>query len=187
MTLLPSLNNVGTVAFRARVTRPGSFNLFVGDGGTPDKLYDGVGWLSTNDQGVVAFRGTENGTNGIFRGNGGPLTTIALQTPGGGLNTPSINNQGKVVFSSGGSILLGEGGTLTTIADTSGEFSTVFDPRINNADQIVFTAGLDIGGVGLYIWEGGTVNEVAKTGSQFTVDSGNQRLTMLEPWLFLQT
>ena len=64
---------------------------------------------------------------GVFTGNGGPITTIADTGtfPGGGFQTPSMNSSGTVAFSAdsivnGAGIFTGSGGPLTTIADTSG-------------------------------------------------------------------
>jgi hypothetical protein len=47
-------------------------------------------------------------------------------------------------------IFTGRGGPLTTVVDTSGAFSDLGDPSINDAGRVAFWAALDAGGQGVF-------------------------------------
>jgi hypothetical protein len=132
----------------------------------------GFGAPSLNDAGVVAFSALlPGGTNGVFTGSGGSLTTIA-DTSGAfsGFSSPvSINNQGAVAFSAGldaggSGLFTGSGGPTTTIADTSGPFSSFSAPSLNNNGTVAFRASLDAGGSGIFTGSGGSVTTLYDTG-----------------------
>jgi len=95
----PSINNAGTVAFFG----PGS--VLSSNGGVPTTIatvggaFQGFigGAPAINNAGTVAFLAILGGSEGVFTGNGGPLTTIS--TGIGGINVfPSINDTGTVAF-----------------------------------------------------------------------------------------
>jgi hypothetical protein len=136
--------------------------------------------------------------SGIFRGNGGPLVQIARagQTSPDGNGTftgfsvdPVMNNFGQAAFVAGlagtmagsndnSAIYRGGGTSLTQIVrkgqtapDGNGVFSSLGEPAINNAGQIVFTATLSgtNGGAndnnGIYIYDDALgLQQVARTG-----------------------
>jgi len=112
--------------------------------------------VSMNNAGTVAFMATGQAGRGfapgIFVGNGGPLTPIAL-----GFTSifTSINNSGTVAFEAGAGIFVGNGGPLTPIADTVGLLSQLAKPLINDAGTVAFSADLDDGGRGVFTGNGG--------------------------------
>jgi hypothetical protein len=143
------------------------------------------GCPALNDPGSVAVRAERpNGATGIYRGRGGPLTTIVED--GGQIydfigRHPSINNLGDVSFAAsldagGEAILRGRGGQLTTIAQTQpGPFNFFgFDTSVNDQGNVAFKAELDTFDEGLFFGSGGAVTTVylAST-SQFSgTDTG---------------
>jgi hypothetical protein len=83
---------------------------------------------------------------------------------------PAINNQGNVVFSAelssrGSGIFVGNGGTTTTIADTSGILSLFSSrPGINNAGVVAFGANLKTIGSGIFTVDSkGTLTTIAES------------------------
>jgi len=119
---------------------------------------------SLNDAGQVAFRAIDlNFVSGIYRGAGGPLTTIVDNA--GSLTTlgrlPSINNSGEVSFAAGISggterIFRGNGGPLTTIASTKGLHKFfAFNTQVNNVGSVAFQGELDTFDEGLFHGNGG--------------------------------
>jgi hypothetical protein len=123
---------------------------------------------SINNAGTVAFRATlKSGVEGIFIGNGGPITTIA-DTSGSFwwfsadyTIGPSIDDAGRVAFygllrSSQEGVFVGDGAFLTTIASGPfGSFSGFFSasPPIS-VGQVAFRARLG-GSEGIYRGDGG--------------------------------
>ena len=111
---------------------------------------------SLNSTGTVAFRAwLDNGSAGVFSGNGGLITAIATSAlPFVGFGDPAINDAGTVEFfeSTGGNnsidgIYAGNGGPLTTIASTAGQFNYVAaDTSINAAGTVAFSGSLKSGG-----------------------------------------
>jgi len=103
-----------------------------------------------NDVGTVAFKGDlNNGTSGIYVGNGGALGTVA--TTVGTFNILStglsINNSGTVAFAAkldvpGAGIFIGKAATVPTPAVSGGTFSNsgFDDVRINDAGTLAFRA-----------------------------------------------
>ncbi|MBX3412797.1 MAG: PEP-CTERM sorting domain-containing protein [Pirellulales bacterium] len=109
---VPSLNNRGEAAFRASL---GSYNngqgVYRGSGGpltvildtSIDSTFFGgfANYPSINDQGVVAFNARRSGVWGIYSGDGGDLSTIALPPDpygAGNYGAPGIAEDGTVVF-----------------------------------------------------------------------------------------
>src|SRR5687768_8829035 len=86
------------------------------------------GLTNLDNFGNVAFRADlDNGVEGVFKGNGGPLTTIALnQGRFAGYhfeNFAQMNSVGTVAFGGNGDeseegIFTSDGGSITTIAET---------------------------------------------------------------------
>jgi hypothetical protein len=123
-------------------------------------------------------------SNGIFVGDGGPLTTIVLgrdPAPVGtftGFGNPSISGSNVAFFAlyreppsdffEG--VFVGSGGTLTTIAKTGDLAPTgairpiqVSEPKING-NTVVFTASDEEGMTGIYTGSGGALAKIVRTG-----------------------
>ena len=136
-----SLNDAGTLAFRANFQTGAVTGVATFNGGSITTIADSTGPFnyfgiapSLNEAGVVAFaagmNGRDGGVFGIYRGNGGALTTIA---------------------------------------DLSGPFSYLGDfdyiqPSINEAGVVAFTAALDAGGGGIFVGNGTTTSAVIQAG-----------------------
>src|SRR5262245_59247215 len=139
------------------------------------------GGVSINAQGAVAFIGNLNaGGQGVFTGNGGPLTTIVDTNQGFGSFGPfanfggqvSINDNGTVAFfgqfqAGGAGIFSGRGGPLTLLADTSGVLSGIVGTAaINNQGTVAFVAGFRASGrQGILTSDHGTLITIADSGS----------------------
>ncbi|MBI5395066.1 MAG: PEP-CTERM sorting domain-containing protein [Verrucomicrobia bacterium] len=164
----PALNNGGTVAFGASAAT--SFSLFTHTAGTTTERYHSDAnsiyfyGLSTfvhlNDSGTLAFNGTigpgAQQVNGIFKGPGGSFTTIAVENDSTNQfialsPAPALNNAGVVVFqatklsgfTTTTGIYSGNGGPLTTYADTAGPYSTIYNPAISDGVVVAFRADTD--------------------------------------------
>ena len=198
---LPAINDGGTVAFRALLDENGE-GIFTSSGGSMTTIADDSGpfyfssgravpafpfFTSINNEGTVAFAANlDAGGGGIFTSSGGPTTTIAnTSSRFGFLGSPSINNGGTVAFEAGPTVALGsplggergiftgKGGLLTTIADNSGPFSNFFsNSSINDQGIVVFAAGLDEEGTGIFNNSGGQDTKIADTsGSLHLINS----------------
>jgi hypothetical protein len=109
----------------------------------------------------VAFLSLHSLGRGVFRGSGGPLTTISNN---GVVGFHVAISGGMVVYTERvgdlpptGRILAGSGGTLATIVEPgdsapSGTFNTVFRPTID--DGIVAFVGVDDDGEGIFTIDG---------------------------------
>lgn len=152
---------------------------------------------SINNAGTVAFKafGSQTGarTSGVYTGNGGAITTIAdtnelftdfygtlmVNNLSYGNASVSINDNGMVAFHASlnvrhvSGIFMGNGSTITAIATTNGPFSGfgVEDGRssdqyslsINNNGSVAFIARLDAGGEGVFASSGGPTTTIADT------------------------
>lgn len=165
----PSINNLGIVAFVANpdtggigvfTTTSGSTTTIADSGLFPNLFSFGRPSISDN-QDVVAFgvRFLGGSGDGIYAGNGGPITTIA-NTNGpfrgfGADPAPSINARGVAAFGASlDSGLIGiftgqfftSGAPIPTVADTSGPFSDFglfrFFVSINDSNKVAFVARL---------------------------------------------
>jgi hypothetical protein len=141
----------------------------------------GLSLPSINDSGTVAFVNTSPGTNGIYTGNGGPISTILTSTTdfhlyfAGGPGAPTINNAGTVAFwaylgPSGGSnydlgILSGTAGNLSPIVSypppigSASQFAYTTTPQISSNGTVAFAVthiDADDGG-GVYTGNGGAL------------------------------
>ena len=157
-----SLNNDGRVAFKAELDNFDE-GLFSGRAGRVTTHYlastshfDGnFSRPSINNVGNIAFEERRSGVQGIFVTSDGGFTTIAeAQQPNGFVGDPALNDAGTVAFveafddEQGNQVFAiqtGNGGPLTTIVDTRGEFA-FFDlraPAFNNLGDIAFFGELD--------------------------------------------
>ena len=136
---------------------------------------------SLNSAGVVAFRAFLNdGSMGVYAGNGTAVTTIAVTTlPFGGFGDPAINTAGTVAFTfnPGGNekqkILVGNGGPLMTIVDGNGEFIHPSASSINTAGTVSFSASRNPPPGGIFtITSGGVATRIGGGGYSAINDSG---------------
>jgi hypothetical protein len=117
-----------------------------------------------NGSGQVSFHAIRrDGSEGIFVGTGGPVTTIADTS---GLfasfsDAPAISDDGRILFQAtlkatpGGHEIPGLfssiGGHISLVADATGRFSSFgFAPAINAHGQIAFLGTTGSGQVGLF-------------------------------------
>jgi streptogramin lyase len=165
LTLLAPLlslpQNAGAVdyTFTKIADTSGEFDAF---GGEP----------AINNKGEVSFHGEfDAGGEGIFKGSGGPITTIVnSNTFGfnfGGIS--SINDNGEVAFRSPPGIFKGSGGPITTIADATGPFASFITdgPWINNNGEVAFFATLDTGDEGAFKGNGTSITTIADGSGPF--------------------
>jgi len=166
-----SINNSGVVAFKGELDNFAE-GLFSGSGGkitthylnSSDASLDGqVARFGGNDTrpainnlGEIAFDETiqPNFDSGIFAGRAGAFRTIAAPDPNAFVEKPMFNDAGTTAFyrsftdATGQfvtAIVTGNGGPLTTVADTTGPFGSFGfrPPSINNNGEVAFLANLD--------------------------------------------
>ena len=119
---------------------------------------------SINAAGTLAFLAGSGSARGIYKGSGGALTLIADTTFGGqtrlfdetGCHGPSINDAGDVAFYASvpsaalDGIYVGNGGAVSTVADSSGAFAPFGGANpfvmINESGDIPFVARFDLAG-----------------------------------------
>ena len=134
---------------------------------------------SINASGDVVFRGsvTAPSHSGLFLFSNGTITQLLADgrvAPSGDFlvpTVPAMNAAGDVVFvSPSGLFLLSQGG-ITKIAGRNAAapggntFLTFSSPSINQSGQVVFTATLSGGRRGIFLASGGTISQVARTGT----------------------
>ncbi|MBM3888560.1 MAG: PEP-CTERM sorting domain-containing protein [Verrucomicrobia bacterium] len=133
---------------------------------------------SINNSGAVAFSAMlDSGVDyGIYRGSGGPVTTIAT---GGAYMDPSINNAGTVAFLDDeggdefgmGAIYTGSGGGLTEIAEWGtlpGYYITLSAPSINSAGTAAFVGQFAFDPTThIYATSGGPLTSIADNSGDF--------------------
>jgi hypothetical protein len=151
----PAINDAGTVAFFAERANGEENGIFTGNGAP---IVTNSGPLETfplmpriDSSGIVFFAaGLDTGAVGIFRHNGGTMTTIADSS--GTFDTsfgrPSINDAGMVAFSAnldsgGDGIFIYKDETVTNFVNSSGSFAPGFGVSINSLGKVAFTAQLD--------------------------------------------
>lgn len=177
----PSLNDGGTVAFRAdlRNTATGAKlaeGIFTSRPGLeqPTVIADSQGIFDSfptraviNNSGTVAFGADVDGIlgTGIFVGSGRGSTIITRPGRSTAL-FPSINNDGLVVFRSSDSenISTGKSGeAIKVLYSRSGEPFSSFGSRpvINDQGTVAFSATLDNGGRGVFAGNGGPATTLA--------------------------
>jgi hypothetical protein len=160
-----SISNTGEVAFKAELDEEFGFDegLFSGTGGDVTTHYlastsqfDGNDSRpSINNLGDIAFDESIDFDDGIFAGREGAFVTIAAPDPDVSVQEPTFNDAGTAAFVrsfvdpiSGEfveEIVTGNGGPLTTVADTRGAFSSFGfrPPSLNTAGDVAFHAALD--------------------------------------------
>lgn len=190
-----SVNNSGQVAVWATISLPGVDERIVrGDGGAlttiaeagPGKQFSFLSVItSLNDAGEAAWQGELDQAGipqGLFTGSGGAVDTLfstASSEFTSSFAGPAINDVGQIAFraststSQGDAIFRYDGGsTFTTIVDSKGPFSAVFDqnPALNAGGTVAvlgFNDGLSTG----YILVGdglAPATPLIQTGSGFT-------------------
>lgn len=166
-----SVNNGGEVAFKAELDNFDE-GLFSGSGGdvtthylnSTDASLDGEqvrfggndSRPSINNLGDIAFDETiqPNFDSGIFVGRAGSFRTISAPDPNRSVREPMLNDAGTAAFETSfvddtgqfvTAIVKGDGGPLTTVADTNGTFGAFGfrPPSINNNGAVAFQATLD--------------------------------------------
>jgi hypothetical protein len=157
-------------------------------------LPDGSGPLGTvssnalNDQDQIAFFAQPfPSPNGVFLASAGQLTSIARDgdaAPGGGNYSlgfpdpafgPALNSAASVAFASdlstgGRAVFLSSGGAVSRIAGpgdaapAGGSFASADSPRINSLGQVAFFGQTSDGGLGAFLFSGGSISKVAASG-----------------------
>ena len=181
----PVLNNEGAVAYNATLT-DGTRAIFRSDRGrrTLIAVEDGFsrfGDPTINDAGQVGFEASFSTVRGegIFRGEGGPITTIAGTRDAGDFDFvnagPSIAAGGRVAFigetevSFIAGVYAGNGGPVAPIYDETGPFEAfIGNPSLNDNGAVAFLATLDTGVSGLFVGSGGPFMTVVDDTGVFT-------------------
>jgi hypothetical protein len=150
------------------VTLDGQPVRFVGNDSRP----------SINNVGDIAFEESiqPNFDSGIFVGREGTFQTIAAPDPNVFVGVPVLNDGGTAAFERSffdettqefvTEIVTGSGDTLTTVADTRGEFAFFGfrPPSINNRGDVAFHATLDDGTAGIFVGPDPVADRVIATG-----------------------
>ena len=152
-------NNNGTLVFTVSENLGIGEKIVTGNGGPLTTVVDTSGLFSSfnqspaiNDANVVAFEASlKSGKVGVFTiEDDGTITTIADTTNSlfsGGFFEVGINNTGTVIFEAfredgEQGIFIGNGETITTIADTSSFFSYLSRATHNDHNQVAFNGTL---------------------------------------------
>ena len=91
----------------------------------------------------------------------------------GSFSSPTINAKGQVAFAAGkigggGGIYVGDGGALTTIAETGERFKSLpLPPPVNGSGRVAFYGELQSGATGIFAGNGGPVATIAETGGTY--------------------
>ena len=200
-----SISNAGEVAFKAELDEELGFDegLFSGAGKDVTTHYlastsdfDGNDSRpSINNLGNIAFDESINFDDGIFAGREEAFITIAAPDPDASVQEPTFNDAGTAAFvrsffdpGSGQfveAIVTGDGGPLTTVADTRGAFSSFGfrPPSINNSVEVAFHATLDdFSTSGIFVGPDPVADRVIATGD--TLDGATvQNLVFCEEGL----
>lgn len=177
----PRLNSNGTVVFWARLDT-GVEGLYTSSAGTMSTVadttsgaFDSYSNPTINDAGTIAFHAATpvnpTRTDGIYKIHDGIVTAVA--DTAGSISyfpnrLPFINSTGDVAFlaqvdSSGDVIFRGNGGELTTVADTSDSFDSFrSELGINSTGNVAFHGDMDAGGIGIFTGSGGSVTRVVE-------------------------
>jgi hypothetical protein len=160
-----SINNFGEVAFKAELDN-GDEGLFSGSGGksgitthylASTSAFDGNDSRpSINNPGDIAFEESIDFNTGIFVGRTGTFRTVATSDPDVFVQKPVLNDAGTVAFQRSFSeqtsgefveelVTVDADGTLATVADTRGEFSSFGfrPPSLNSGGEVAFLSTLD--------------------------------------------
>ena len=181
-----SINNSGVVAFRAELDEGFNFDegLFSGDGGKVTTHYlastsdfDGNDSRpSINNAGDIAFEESIDFDDGIFVTEGDGFAAIAPPDPNQSVGEPVLNDVGTAAFEGSffdaaqdefvSEIVTGDGGTLTTVADTRGPYASFGfrPPALNNDGEVAFHATLDDFTSGVFVGPDPVADRVIVTG-----------------------
>ena len=181
---VPSVNDVGIVAFQAAL-RAGGSGVFTGSGGTvaevagPARLGAVTSHPDLNNAGATSFYGDLlGGGQGVFLLREGRLQTVA-DTSGPfasiGPLGPTMNDAGTVAFRADraagvtvSGIFAADGSAVATVADTEGPWSRFHGlPVINRGGTVVFRADRKDRLQGIYAFDRGSIRIVAESGDRF--------------------
>lgn len=159
----PTMNDHGTVAFRADTT-DGRRGVFTGRRGEIAVIADTPGFAGFQGLPAITGRGTVvfradllGGGHGLYRSRGEAPEAIVLT--GDRFRTlgffPSVNEAETVVFSAtlqegGAGIFCAEAGEIRTIIDTDSGFESFRGALINDAGTVFFYATPGGGQMGIY-------------------------------------
>ena len=179
----PMINNNKTVGFYGYEGSTGTTSINTVTAGVTTRIADTSGeffsfdgdpgnYPAMNNHGTVAFYGQQTSEYGIYTGNGGAITSIAVKDGASPFDfiddNPSINDNGVVAFrvgeGSGEAIYVGSGGALTKISN--GVISAGV-PAINNAGTVAFMVNLGGGDAAIAIGNGGSVTPLVETSGAF--------------------
>ena len=146
---------------------------------------------SINNDGNIAFDESINFDSGIFVGREGTFQTIAEPDPNVFVRGSVLNDEGTAAFYRSffdeasqqfvDEIVTGSGDTLTTVADTRGEFGSFGfrPPSLNNQGDVALLATLDDGITGIFVGSDPVTDRMIATGD--TLDGSIvQNLTFCE-------
>ncbi|MBD2774195.1 DUF7453 family protein, partial [Iningainema tapete] len=140
------------------LTRPNQPNVTIATAsipfppGTPPAInarFIGISSVDINNNSEVVFAATNrDGTAAIYTNRGDSLSTLVEI----GADRLDINDSGDVALSNQNTISLFHraSGSLSAIADTSGQFRIFGFPAINNNGKLAFGATLALGETGIY-------------------------------------
>jgi len=160
----PTMNEAGTVAFRADSTN-GASGVFAGDGSAVTTVADTNGpWsrfhglpVITHDDIVVFRADCKDGVQGIYAGREGSIRTVA--ETGERFESlslfPSANDGGTAAFAAtlrGGAagIFTDDAGRITRVTETDGAFEAYRGALITDLGQVVMIATPHGGSLGLF-------------------------------------
>jgi hypothetical protein len=160
----PTMNEAGTVAFRAEQTA-GMSGIFAGDAAAVVTVADTEGgWSEFHGLPVIDARGTvvfradrEDGVQGIYAGRGGSIETIA--ETGDVFEAlaffPSATDGGTVAFAAtlragGAGIFTVADGQIVQVLDTEREFESCRGALISSAGEVMCVATPQGGSLGLF-------------------------------------
>lgn len=182
----PVLNNEGAIAYNATLADGTTSAIFRSDRETRIliAIEDGFrrfGDPTINDAGQVGFEASLRAVRGegIFRGEGGPITTIAGTRNAGDFDFvnagPSIAAGGRVAFigetevSFIAGVYAGDGGPVAPIYDETGPLDNfIGNPSLNDNGVVAFLATLDTGVSGLFVGSGGQFTTIVDDTGVFT-------------------
>jgi hypothetical protein len=199
-----SINNIGEVAFKAELDEEFNFDegLFSGQGkgitthylATTSDFDGDDSRPSINNLGNIAFEESVDFDSGIFVGREGSFTTITAPDPNVSVQEPVLNDGGTAAFVRSffdeanqvfvEEIVTGNGGPLTTVADTRDAFNTFGfrPPSLNNGGDVAIHATLDDGTSGIFVGSDSVADRVIGTGD--TLDGSTvQNITFCEEGL----
>jgi hypothetical protein len=189
----PTINNRGAVAFKADLDAFDTFDhengLFSGSSSariatryrsstSQFSEFSALSRPSINNFGAIAFEESVDGESisGIFLTTEDGPKTIAAPDPDVIVGRPNLNDAGTVAFHrffnsmAGEELVIGNGGPLSVLADTSGPFESFgfylgfTPPALNNEGEVAFLATLDTGGSGIFVGPDPVADRVIGTG-----------------------